>query len=394
MLGTACGDGGGTPPPDNRAPVAGFSEVCTLLSCVFTDASTDPDGAADIDSRSWSFGDGNTNTTDASPTHDYTTEGTKTVTLTVRDKAGASNLFSKDVVVSASANNLPTADFTPSCSGLGCSFTDSSSDPDGNATIVGWSWTFGDAGTSDVRNPDHEYVAAGTYDVGLEVTDNRGGKASQTKQVVVTSGPAGNVPPTAEFFPACIGFDCAFADQSTDVAPGTVTGWSWNFGDGSAVSTEQSPSHTFAAGSWNVKLTVTDNDGATASKSETVTISAPVPATLTLAARSRLVFTLAERGCTSPRNAFMITAPVTDTLFKDGCRVPDATQLPFVYPSKGPFAAGDVTVQFVSGSTHQQLKPTVTVTGGYPDWRLSFDDGEVSPADMDLVVTVHATAAP
>lgn len=389
MLGTACGDGGGTPPPDNRAPVAGFTEVCTQLSCVFTDASTDPDGAADIDSRSWSFGDGNTNTVDANPTHDYTTEGTKTVSLTVRDKAGASNVFSKDVVVSAAANNLPVADFTPNCSGLGCSFTDTSSDPDGNATIVGWSWTFGDAGVSNVRNPDHEYVAAGTYDVGLEVTDNRGGKASQTKQVVVTSGPAGNVPPTAEFFPACTGFNCTFADQSTDVAPGTIATLSWDFGDG-ATSTETSPSHSYlAAGHYNVKLTVTDDGGATASKNETVTIADPAPATLTLPVRARLSFTLSERGCTSPRNAFMITAPVADTLFKDGCRAP--VTVPTTFPQRGPFDAGDVKVQFVSGSTHQELKPKVTVTGSYPDWSLSFDDGEDSPADMDLVVTVHAT---
>jgi PKD repeat protein len=390
MLGTACGDGGGTPPPDNHAPVAGFSEVCTLLSCVFTDASTDADGAADIDSRSWSFGDGNTNTTDANPTHDYTTEGTKTVTLTVRDKAGASDVFEKDVMVSAAANNLPTADFSPNCSGLGCSFTDNSSDPDGNATIVAWSWTFDDGGTSNIKNPDHEYLVAGTYDVVLEVTDNRGGKGIQTKPVTV--GTAAGSPPTAAFFPACTGFTCAFDDNSTDL-DGTIASRSWDFGDGSPLSTEENPSHTYlTAKHYNVTLTVTDNAGNTGSKSVTVTISAPVPVTLTLPARSRLVFTLSERGCTSPRNAFMITAPVTDTLFKDGCRVPDATQLPFAYPSKGPFAAGDVTVQFVSGSSHQELSPKVTVTGGYPDWSLSFDDGEDSPADMDLVVTVHASA--
>src|ERR671921_718046 len=38
----ACGDGGG---PDNAAPNASFTQVCTELSCVFTDASTDSDGS-------------------------------------------------------------------------------------------------------------------------------------------------------------------------------------------------------------------------------------------------------------------------------------------------------------------------------------------------------------
>ena len=46
----ACGDGGG---PDNAAPNASFTQVCTGLSCVFTDASTDSDGS--IASRSWTF---------------------------------------------------------------------------------------------------------------------------------------------------------------------------------------------------------------------------------------------------------------------------------------------------------------------------------------------------
>ena len=55
-LASACGDGGGTEPPPNRPPVAGFTEVCTQLSCVFTDASTDPDGNTTITGRSWNFG--------------------------------------------------------------------------------------------------------------------------------------------------------------------------------------------------------------------------------------------------------------------------------------------------------------------------------------------------
>lgn len=389
-LGSACGDGGGTPPPDNRAPVAGFSEACTQLSCVFTDASTDPDGNTTIASRSWSFGDGSPASTETSPTHVYATEGTKTVVLTVTDNAGASDDFSKDVVVSLVANTLPTADFTPNCSGLLCGFTDASSDADGS--ISAWSWAFGDGGTATSRNPDHEYLAAGTYDVVLEVTDNRGGKGTQTKQVVVTSS-QGNVSPTAEFFPACTGFACTFIDQSTD-ADGTIATRSWNFGDATPVSTEASPSHTFAvAGHYNVTLMVTDNGGGTASKSETITIADPVPVQLNLTQRATLTFTLSARSCTSPRNAFMITAPAADTLFKDGCRSPAV--VPATFAVRGPFDAGQVTAQFVSGSTHQSLTPSVEVVGGYPDWELRFDDGEDSPADHDdIIVTVHATPAP
>lgn len=395
MLGTACGGGGGVQP--NNPPVADFTAGACVegAACSFTDKSTD-DGT--IASWLWGFGDANAPVADNAstlkdPTHTFSVAGDYQVSLKVTDDASESSTKTATVTVAqaGAGNVLPTADFTPNCSGLVCSFTDASSDSDGS--ISAWSWTFGDGGTENNRNPNHEYLAAGTYDVALEVTDNSGGKGSLTKQVTVTLSQGSA--PTAEFFPACTGFTCTFIDQSTD-ADGTIASRSWNFGDGTPLSTETSPSHTFAAaGHYNVALTVTDNGGGTGSKNETVTIANPVTATLTLAVRSRLSFTLSERGCTSPRNAFMITAPVADTLFKDGCRVPDATQLPFTFPTRGPFAAGDVTVQFVSGSTHQMITPSVKVTGNATDgWTLTFDDGEDAPADMDLVVTVRATAAP
>jgi PKD repeat protein len=39
----------------------------------------------------------------------------------------------------------------------------------------------------------------------------------------------------------------AFTDASTAVSPATITGWSWNFGDGSPVSTQQNPSHAYGS---------------------------------------------------------------------------------------------------------------------------------------------------
>ena len=76
-----------------------------------------------------------------------------------------------------------------------------------------------------------------------------------------------NTNPTASFTaPACtVGTACAFTDASTD-ADGTVTAWSWNFNDGTALDVNRNPSHTFAtAGTFNVTLTVTDNAGGTGS---------------------------------------------------------------------------------------------------------------------------------
>jgi PKD repeat protein len=54
----------------------------------------------------------------------------------------------------------------------------------------------------------------------------------------------------------------------------TIVGWSWNFGDGTAVSTEQNPTHTFAASifPYSVNLTVTDNQGASNTTQQSVTV--------------------------------------------------------------------------------------------------------------------------
>ncbi len=90
--------------------------------------------------------------------------------------------------LTTSTGNLPpTANFSFTTSGLSANFTDSSTDSDG--TIASWAWTFGDGGSSTLKNPSHSYAAGGTYTVGLTVTDNGGLTASTSKSVTVSSGP-------------------------------------------------------------------------------------------------------------------------------------------------------------------------------------------------------------
>lgn len=176
--------GGASDPPPNAAPLAAFGETCNGLSCAFTNGSTDADGT--IVSHSWDFGDGGLSSA-INPVHTYAAVGTYNVTLTVTDEDGATGSHSHTVNVIESVPNVPpTADFSFSCADLNCSFTDASTDPDGE--VVSWGWNFGDGGTASNPNPTHVFAAGGTYNVTLEVAD--GSATNQiTKSVTVNAPP-------------------------------------------------------------------------------------------------------------------------------------------------------------------------------------------------------------
>src|SRR5438309_740473 len=158
-----------TPPP-NQSAVAAFTSSCPTLTCSFTDQSSDPDGS--VTSWQWTFGDGTTGSTAQNPSHTYSAAGSYTVTLTVKDNQNASSSPVSHTVQVNAPNQPPTAAFTFNCTGLGCSFTDQSSDPDG--TVTSWQWTFGDGTTgTTAQNPSHTFRAAGASTVTLAVKDNQ-----------------------------------------------------------------------------------------------------------------------------------------------------------------------------------------------------------------------------
>ncbi len=169
----------------------------------------------------------------------------------------------------APANQPPVAAFTSSCNGLTCAFTSTSTDPDGS--ISASSWTFGDGATAAGPNQTHAYAAAGTYTVTLTVTDDRGATSSTAQAVTVT---AADQPPVAGFTETCNLLSCVFTSTSSD-PDGSITAYSWSFGDGTTAS-DANPSHNFAtAGTYTVTLTVTDNQGVSSSTSQSVTVTTP-----------------------------------------------------------------------------------------------------------------------
>ena len=112
----------------------------------------------------------------------------------------------------------PSAAFTWDCTGISCNFNGTGSmDTDG--TIQSYEWTFGDGDEAGSPSPQKDYLATGTYDVTLTVTDDGGLTSSVTHQVSVVKP---NVPPTAGVHHDCEFLDCDFdATTSTD-SDGTI----------------------------------------------------------------------------------------------------------------------------------------------------------------------------
>lgn len=252
----------------NSLPTAAFTRDVNDLDVAFDAAgSTDSDGT--IASYAWDFGDGS-NGTGKSTTKKYAAAGTYSVKLTVTDDEGGKDTVTKDVTAIA-PNVAPTAAFTQSITDLDAAF-DASGSADSDGTIESYAWNFGDGSTGTGKKPTKKYAAAGTYDVKLTVTDNRGGKANVTQQVTAI---APNVLPTAAFTEAVNDLDVSLDASGSADSDGTITGYAWDLGDGSTATGKTVAKKYAAAGPYNVKLTVTDNRGGKATVTRTVTAIAP-----------------------------------------------------------------------------------------------------------------------
>lgn len=147
-----------------------------------------------------------------------------------------------------SAVPAPVTNFSGSptsiCVGQTVNFTDLSTN-----SPTGWSWNFGDGGTSNFQNPNHTYTVAGTYTVTLTAS-NPGGADPEIKNnyITVLPGPTLSTSGPSSF---CTG-------QSASI---TVTGgntYSWNTGQTTAT-INVSPSSTTT-----YTVTATGSNGCTA----------------------------------------------------------------------------------------------------------------------------------
>jgi len=259
---------------DWPVPVANFTVNATSgttpLDVQFTDIST-----GNVTSYTWNFGDGSTST-DQNPTHTYNTPGTYTVTLTVNGPGGSTTETFTDYVKVEWP--VPVANFTVNATSgtapLDVQFTDIST---GNVTS--YIWNFGDGSTSTDKNIEHVYSVPGSYTVILTVT-GPGGVTSLSKYITV------NYPaPIAGFTVNTTKGTAPLKVKFTDSSTGNVSGYLWDFGDGTT-STDQNPTHTYTNhGSYTVKLTVT-NHGGSSTLTSLITVQSHVLPTATANVKS------------------------------------------------------------------------------------------------------------
>ncbi|MEO7983372.1 MAG: PKD domain-containing protein, partial [Bacteroidota bacterium] len=243
-------------------PVANFtvtpSDVCAMDPAMFTNTSTPA-----TDRWLWDFGDGGTSGLE-NPSHIYSDTGYFNVTLIVWNNTCPDTIRYDDIV----HVRPPIARFSVIDS---CEQKFIKRFIDNSIGALTWAWDFGDGGSSTIPSPLHTYAATGVYTVKLTVTNGPCSFTSSHIVNVVNEYAVLNVDRDT----ICRNSSANFSAASINAA--NITGWEWNFGDGSPVSNSpSSASHVYTqSGIFRAVLIITDMNGCIDSASVNITVYGP-----------------------------------------------------------------------------------------------------------------------
>lgn len=209
---------------------------------------TNTSNPSSFTATTWVFGDSTTSAV-SNPLKSFALPGTYPVKM-ITDFGSCKDSVTKEVAVLPKPASDFTAANTNGCAPpLNVSFNNTANDG------VSYLWNFGDSITSALQNPEHTYMASGSYAVTLISTNAAGCRDTMVKQNFVKI-----VPPkiaSVSNLPAkgCIPLTIApVATMGDSLKPDTYL---WDFGDG-AISTDSAPSHTYTIpGNYNVKVIIT-----------------------------------------------------------------------------------------------------------------------------------------
>src|SRR6266581_4173170 len=346
-------------------------------------------------SYSWSFGDGSTGI-GLSPQHTYSSAGTLTVALTVKDNGSPQQTATSQQSLTVSGAPPPlTASFaySPSSTQAGQPVTFTASASGGTSPFT-LSWSFGDGSTGTGSPVTHTYSSVGSYTTALTVKDSSTPLKTATSQktVSVTSPPL----PTSVTF--TLNPSSPDAGQSISFTASAFGGappysYSWSYGDGSA-GTGLQVTHTYDSdGTYQVTLTVADSMGNTGTWVAPVVVgTAPLQDGFTYSPTSpqpgdSISFTASARGGTPPYSYSWD--------FGNGASASGASAT-YSYA-----AAGHYTVTLSvsdsrnrSNNTYQSL---TIYSPAQPDFRLNTDQSTLIAqpgSEQSLAITVTDSAGP
>ncbi len=211
------------------------------VSLTFQNLSTGPPAI----NYQWDFGDGVTSM-QTNPSHTFTTAGNFNVKL-IADANGCSDTVTKIISI-----GTVLADFSAPltvCPGKSFSLTNTST-----PAPISVFWDFGDGTTSDSINPVKTYTTQGNYNIKLIV--NFGACVDSVFKKITVLGKQ-TLAFTADNTAGCKApFTVNFSNTSLG-----VTGYSWDFGDGTT-SSLANPSHTYnTTGNYTITFIGTNSSG-------------------------------------------------------------------------------------------------------------------------------------
>jgi len=239
-------------------------------------------------------------------------------------------------------------------------------------------WQFGDPSVSDdfssLLNPSYTYPDTGQYIVTL-VADSGVPGCIDTATIIVNLYPT--LTNNFSYVAGCAYDPVVFTDLSVSTY-GFLTGWSWNFGDGSSIAA-QNPTHTYSTGGIKtVTLLTSTSLGCTASFTQTIYV-APVPdaafGTSSLCINTPVQFTDQTTG--APPNSWEWNFGDTNTSNNQN-------------PGHTYTSAGDYTVSLIVSTGEGCLDTTQVSFTIYPDF--TANAGTDTPICQGDTIQLQASA--
>lgn len=238
-----------------------FSNDCVHNSITFTNATSVACGT--VSKYYWDYGDGTkeTITSLTNPSHLYSTAGTYDVSLVIELANSTTDTATKSITIYAQ----PTADFsnTAACEGKVMQFTDATT-AQSSTTLKGFSWTFGDGGSSNLKNPTNTYTSSNSYAVSMIVTDSRNCTDTMTQSLTISPNPS------ADF---TIANNCAYDTvqftNGSSINSGSISSFEWDFGNNTNGSTRHTGTVYGSAGFYTVEMVAISDKGCRDSISKT-----------------------------------------------------------------------------------------------------------------------------